>query len=137
MTTKTQLVDFIYSNFIFIHGVQVTISGLQKKSKEELEKIIQSTGTKRVFKEYLSSQTVKFLVDGIQNGEEYSWDCTSNSEKLARKSLEKEGIKITRIVPVKGHHRCKYCQGIAEGSNKNLLCSDCMVTFGHTYYSEL
>ena len=48
MTTKTQLVDFIYSNFIFIHGVQVTKSGLQKKSKEELEKIIQSTGTKNI-----------------------------------------------------------------------------------------
>jgi len=79
----------------------------------------------------------KFMVDGEQNGKEYSWDCEYSSEEECRKAFEAEGIKINKIVPRKGHHRCKYCGGIAEGTMTNLLCEDCREIFGHSFYDEL
>lgn len=44
---------------------------------------------------------------------------------------------IEMIVPAKGHHICKYCQSIADGSDKDVLCKDCRDLFGHYLYSEL
>ena len=37
----------------------------------------------------------------------------------------------------RGSHICKYCGDIAEGTYKDLLCSDCRETFGHSLFSEL
>ena len=36
-----------------------------------------------------------------------------------------------------GHHSCKYCGGLALGTNTNELCDDCKMMFGHYYYYEL
>ena len=46
-------------------------------------------------------------------------------------------VFITKIAPVKGHHLCKYCYGIAEGEYEDLLCPNCREVFGHSLYSEL
>lgn len=135
MATKTQMVDFFYSKFIFIEGIKVTKRGLMKKTKEELTKMIQENGLEHEFESYTSP--IKFFVEGIQCEKEYTWECTADSEDSVRKSLEQDGIKIIRIVSAKGHHRCKYCSCIATGSNINLLCDDCQELFGHTFYSEL
>ena len=137
MATKSQMVDFIHSNFSFIGGVKVKKRDLSGKTKEELVKLIHENGWEADFKTYLSTALIKFFVDGIEGGKEYAWDCTSDSEESVRKSLEKDGIKIIKIVPAKGHHRCKYCGSIAEGSDRNLLCEDCRELFGHSLYSEL
>ena len=34
-------------------------------------------------------------------------------------------------------HECKYCGAITNGADVNVLCEDCRMTFGHTFYSEL
>ncbi|WP_342982144.1 hypothetical protein [Ruminococcus sp. 2227st1_E6_2227SCRN_220401] len=137
MATKTQMVDFIYSNFSFIGGIKVKKRDLLGKSKEGLTEMIQKNGWEADFKKYLSTALVKFFVDSIESGKEYAWDCTADSEESIRKSLEKDGVKIVKMVPAKGHHRCRYCSSIAEGSDSNLLCDDCRELFGHSFYSDL
>lgn len=44
MATKTQMVDFIYSNFSFIGGIKVKKRDLLGKSKEGLTEMIQKNG---------------------------------------------------------------------------------------------
>ena len=34
-------------------------------------------------------------------------------------------------------HQCKYCGEFTKGMDENVLCEDCRMTFGHTFYSEL
>lgn len=34
-------------------------------------------------------------------------------------------------------HICKYCGGVADGANKDLLCKPCKDVFGHDLFSEL
>ena len=34
-------------------------------------------------------------------------------------------------------HECKYCGGVADGPDEDVLCEDCQMTFGHAFYSEL
>ena len=34
-------------------------------------------------------------------------------------------------------HWCQYCGELVEGNDKDILCYDCMATFGHTRFSEL
>ena len=53
------------------------------------------------------------------------------------KGLIDDGYTPVKIVVAKGHHLCKYCNGIAEGSNGNLLCNECRKMYGHTFFSEL
>lgn len=34
-------------------------------------------------------------------------------------------------------HKCKYCGEFTKGADENVLCEDCRMTFGHTFFSEL
>ena len=34
-------------------------------------------------------------------------------------------------------HICKYCGWVSEGTDEDLLCSECRTDFGHTFFSEL
>ena len=34
-------------------------------------------------------------------------------------------------------HKCKYCDEFTKGMDEDVLCEDCRMTFGHTFYSEL
>ena len=34
-------------------------------------------------------------------------------------------------------HECKYCGEIIRGTDEDVLCADCIMTFGHIFYSEL
>ena len=45
--------------------------------------------------------------------------------------------KITKVVDAKTHHLCKYCGGIAKGTDDNVLCAACRELFGHAFFSEL
>jgi hypothetical protein len=72
------------------------------------------------------------------------YECDNNrggrSKKLGNllpSSSQKHDYKFVNIYPKKGHHLCKYCGQVAEGSNTDLLCNDCHELFGHTLYSEL
>ena len=50
MATKTQMVDFIYSNFSFIGGIEVNKRDLLGKTKEGLTEMIQKNGWKQISK---------------------------------------------------------------------------------------
>ena len=45
--------------------------------------------------------------------------------------------KITAVYDAKKHHICKYCGGIADGIDEDILCSECREDFGHAFFSEL
>lgn len=34
-------------------------------------------------------------------------------------------------------HQCKYCGAFTRGADEGVLCNECRITFGHTFYSEL
>lgn len=34
-------------------------------------------------------------------------------------------------------HQCKYCGAFTRGADEGVLCDECRMTFGHTFYSEL
>lgn len=55
----------------------------------------------------------------------------------AKSRLEEMGYEAQKIVYARDHHICKYCGRITESSYKDLLCTDCRWTFGHSLYSEL
>lgn len=135
--TKTQMVDFIYNNFT-MKGKKIPKKTLNTYSKEALEGIIIKNNCQDRFTNWINKpKMIKFIVDGVQNGTYYSWDCEYPSEDECRKAFEKDGIKVTKIATKSNHHRCKYCGTIAKGKIADLLCDDCRECFGHTYYSEL
>lgn len=34
-------------------------------------------------------------------------------------------------------HQCKYCGAFTRGADEDVLCKECRIAFGHTFYSEL
>ena len=56
-------------------------------------------------------------------------------EELVRTDYANKTLR--RIVPQKGHHICRYCYGVADGEQSDILCEECREVFGHTFYSEL
>lgn len=78
--------------------------------------------------------------------EEYSTVVTLNREycmrketfiELAQRSNAFKDTKVLDVADANTHHICKYCGDIAEGTDENVLCTDCRMTFGHAFYSEL
>jgi len=135
--TKSQLVDYIYNNFTR-NGKKIPKKTLNESSVEVLERIIIKNDCQKKLEEWINKpKTIKFMVDGIKDGEELAWDCEYSSEDECRKDFENEGIKIIKIATKRNHHRCKYCYGIANGKETNLLCDECRRMFGHIYYDEL
>lgn len=62
---------------------------------------------------------------------------TTKESVIKRMQRIYKGCHIREAVPVAGHHLCKYCHGIAEGTDEDILCDECRETFGHTFYFEL
>lgn len=56
---------------------------------------------------------------------------------LAQSSHAFKDTKVLDIADANTHHICKYCGQIANGTDEDVLCDDCRMTFGHTFYSEL
>lgn len=132
--TRTQKVDFIYKNFKFKGGM--TKKRLNNYSDKALDDFIDKYQDD--FKLWLSApKKTKYFVEGRQDGKDLLWKCEAISEESLRKELEDDGVEITRMVPQKGHHVCKYCGGIADGTQTDILCSECRTTFGHYSYYEL
>lgn len=135
--TKAQLVDYIYNNFE-LNGKKLTKERLNNTPYVGLMKIITNNNCEKELEEWINKPKMeKFMVDGILDGKEYSWDTEALNEEECRKSFESEGIIVKKIASKKTHHRCKYCQGIADGKLSDLLCDNCRETFGHTLFSEL
>lgn len=135
--TKAQMVDYISNNFTR-NGKKIPKKTLNEQSIATLEAIITKNNCEKELKAWINRpKMIKFMVDGIQDGKDYSWDCEYPSEDECRKAFEDEGIKVVKIGTASNHHRCKYCGGIANGKEKDILCDDCRMMFGHTFYSEL
>lgn len=41
------------------------------------------------------------------------------------------------VIAKKNEHFCEYCGELTHGSDEEVLCDECRMTFGHTYYNEL
>lgn len=136
--TKEQLVDFIYHNFTK-DGKKILKKTLNEYALEDLEKIIKHNHCEERLERWLNQpEMIGFLVDGIKDGRECSWDCEYPSIEACREAFVREGIKVLKLVEKKGNHRCGYCHSIVEGStDEDLLCKKCMEVFGHHYFSEL
>lgn len=55
--------------------------------------------------------------------------------RLCQKHYPNEGI--TKVYDRNNHHICKYCGGIANGADEDILCAECRDDFGHAFFSEL
>lgn len=134
---KKVIVDYIYNNFSK-NGKKIPKKELNTLSKEKLMSVVIVNHCEKQLEAWAKRpKLIKFMVDGKQGGKRYSWDCEYESEEECRKAFEEEGVLIETLVLAKGHHRCKYCSGIAEGTDKNLLCEECRAEIGHIFYSEL
>ena len=135
--SKAQLVDYIANNFKR-DGKKITKKSLNDLSMETLRTIVTKNNCEAQLQAWINRpKLIKYLVDGKRNGKEYSWNCEFASEEDCRKAFEEDGIEIFKIATASDHHRCRYCDCIADGKEKDLLCDDCRSIFGHAYYSEL
>lgn len=55
--------------------------------------------------------------------------------RICQKQYPNEGI--TKVYDGNNHHICKFCGGIANGIDEDILCSKCRELFGHAFFSEL
>lgn len=139
--TKKQLVDYLYQNFTFKGGM--TKKKLETYPIEELEKVVTKNNKEKDYEKYLKELNYpKFFVDVKIDEKLMAYDnLKAKDEKEVKKIIEKDypnsQIEILKIVNARGYHRCKYCQEITKGSNKDYLCEECHETFGHYLYSEL
>lgn len=69
------------------------------------------------------------LREVIKSQEEYN-----RINKIVLPQLFEEVYKILEKTST---HRCKYCGEEAEGLDEDVLCKECRMDFGHTFYSEL
>lgn len=82
---------------------------------------------------------MKYIVEATEKKtlKEVTLEVNGTSKEEVVKAVTKEGYDTKRIESVDTHHVCKYCHGIAEGKDEELLCQSCRELFGHTFYSEL
>ena len=136
--THAQKVDFICSSFRKGSGKKFTKTELNKYPESALDSICDKYADK--FEEFLNTPKVKlqkFYVECIADNKEVTYEVSTVNEQTCIDEFKSDGIEVTKIVPAKGHHICKYCGSIAEGTYKDLLCDTCKDVFGHSLFSEL
>ena len=138
MITRKDKIDFVWANFKFKSGIRKR--HIEAMTDDWLDSHIERASL--TVEEWLEQKKWdKYYVSGMttEHGKytECVWEVKAKSEEHAIETLKAEGVKVFYAVPTKGHHICKYCKGIAKGTDKDLLCDDCRVSFGHTFYSEL
>ena len=138
-TEREQMISFIHDNLVDKNGKKPSKKELKTCSDTTLRKICDRFADD--FAEYVKNPPVK-----LQN---FFAECTTKDNKEVtveqkavdledcKRILKESGYTYTKLVSAKGHHLCKYCWRIAEGSYKDLLCDECKRTFGHSLYSEL
>ena len=137
MITRTQKIDFIYNNFTR-KGKKLTKKELNSYNDMQIDYIINKYSNEKEVMDWINRpKLIKYYVEGNSNGSSFTIEVKAIDEVDLRKTLKAEKINIEKFVIAKGHHICKYCNGIANGSTKDLLCEDCRKTFGHSFYSEL
>lgn len=56
---------------------------------------------------------------------------------MLQNSQDFKSTNVLDIADANTHHICKYCGEIVNGTDEDVLCSECRETFGHAFYSEL
>ena len=56
---------------------------------------------------------------------------------LVQQANDFKDHKVVDVADGNTHHICKYCGDIVQGTDEDVLCQDCRMTFGHAFYSEL
>ena len=56
---------------------------------------------------------------------------------LVQQADKLKNEKVLDVADANTNHICKYCGEIAKGTDEDVLCQDCRMTFGHAFYSEL
>ena len=137
MATKVQMVDYIYNNFSK-KGKKIPKKELNQYSYEYLKSFIKNNNCEENLVAWINRpKLIKYLVDGMQGDLMYLSECEFPNEEDCKAAFENEGIKVIKIATKSNHHRCKYCNQIAESKLSDLLCWECRTTFGHMFYSEL
>lgn len=137
MVTRTQKIDFIYHNFTR-KGKRITKKELNDYRDAEIDYIINTYSNEdEVLKWVNRPKAIKYFVEATKDGKPLTFEVKATDENNLRKLFQKENMDIEKYVVAKGHHICKYCGGIADGTTKDVLCGDCRETFGHYLYSEL
>lgn len=132
-------IDFINKNVIF-SGKKMTKTKLRNLPDDKINKICEKFKKECLdFVNNPPAKLIKFFADCTdkKTGANMIHEGRAGSEDAFKKGLTAAGFTINKITPARGHHLCKYCYGIAEGSDKNMLCDNCRNVFGHTFYSEL
>lgn len=135
--TRSQKIEFI-NKYLKRGGKKITKKELNTLSDDTLDIICAKFPNK--FEQFLNTPTPKlqkFYAECVINGKELTYEMKATDEQACIDKLESDGAKIERVVPAKGHHICKYCGSIADGTYGDLLCDECKDTFGHSLYSEL
>ena len=137
MITRTQKVDYIYNNFTR-NGKRFTKKELNNWSDEAINNIISKYSSEKEVMDWINRpKLIKYYVEGNSDGISFTVEVKATDEADLRKTLKAEKINLEKFVIAKGHHICKYCNSIADGSTKDVLCEDCREAFGHSFYSEL
>ena len=61
-------------------------------------------------------------------------DYLNNQEDTTNKVVE---CKFIKELERRKWHWCMYCGELVEGSDEDILCEECEMTFGHSRYSQL
>lgn len=135
--TRSNMIDYIYNNFKY-GKKKLTKKYLNEQETHTLKTIIIANKCEDKFEKWVNRpKLINYLIEGIQNGERYSYECKAENEESCKKLLEKDGIKVELIVKKNRNHKCGYCGAIVKGRDKDILCSVCREDFGHTYIWEL
>lgn len=69
---------------------------------------------------------------------EKEWDFPKEKFiNLVQQANDFKDHKVVDVADGNTHHICKYCGDIAKGIDEDVLCDECRMIFGHTFYSEL
>ncbi len=132
-TERKVKIDFI-SNSLRRDGKKISKKSLQNLPDDELNKICNQF--KDMFQDFINNPPVKLHKYYVLT-KQALYEYNAEDEAHCKEYAKNDNLKVQKIVPAKGHHICKYCNGVADGSNKDMLCDECRETFGHTFYSEL
>lgn len=123
-----------------VKGKKIPKKTIKQLDDEHLDKLCAKF--QQNFETYVNNPPVKltkYFADVVKKSNNKKFTIENRFENMdaCKKHLENEGYEIVKIVPARGHHLCEYCKGIVDGSDKDILCDECIDVFGHFRYSEL
>ena len=137
-TTKKQKIEFIYKKYQHTEN-KIPRKEIYGYSISKLNDICRTYADE--FKEFVENPPLsKFFADALTTDNEiifYDGEYTSIDELETNINNDKNIKRLLKIAPMRGHHRCRYCNHIVNGSIKDVLCPNCQNLFNCQLYSDL